>query len=43
MIWDMFPGWDLYYADPAQHLTIAGYDLDDLSDLSDLSDELYLV
>ena len=34
----MFPGLDLYYPDPAQHLTTAGEDLDDLDrDLSDLS------
>ena len=34
----MFPGLDLYYADPAQPLTTAGEELDDLDhDLSDLS------
>ena len=26
----MFPGWDLYDADPVKHLTMAGYDPDDL-------------
>ena len=31
----MFPGLDLYYADPAQRLTTAGDELDDLDhDLS---------
>ena len=31
----MFPGLDLYYADPAQHLEAAGEELDDLDhDLS---------
>ena len=35
----MVPGLDLYYADPAQHLTTAPYNLDDLDcDLSDLSE-----
>ena len=35
----MFPGLDLYYTDPAQHLITAGEDPDDLDrDLSDLSD-----
>ena len=39
MIYDMFSGLDLYCTDPAQHLTTAGYDLDDLYDLDrDLSD-----
>ena len=34
----MFPGLDLYYADPAQPLTAAGEELDDPDhDLSDLS------
>ena len=34
----MFPGLDLYYADPAQPLTAAGEELDDLDhDLSNLS------
>ena len=34
----MFPGLDLYHADPAQPLTTAGVELDDLDhDLSDLS------
>ena len=34
----MFPGFDLYYTDPAQRLRMAGQDLDDLGrDLSDLS------
>ena len=28
---------DLYYTDPAQHLTTSGRDLDDLDDLSDSS------
>ena len=30
MIQDMFPGLDLYYTDPAQHIITAGYGLDDL-------------
>ena len=34
MIWRMFPGLDLCYADPAQPVTTEGEDLDDLSDLS---------
>ena len=35
----MFPGLDLYHANPAQPLTTAGEELDDLDhDLSDLSD-----
>ena len=35
----VFPGLDLYCADPAQPLTTAGEELDDLDhDLSDLSD-----
>ena len=39
----MFPGLDMYYVDPGQHLTTAGEELDDLDrDLSDLS-EVYLV
>ena len=34
----MFPGMDLYYTDPAQHLRTAGYYLHDLDrDLSDPS------
>ena len=34
----MFPGLDMYYVDPGQHLTTAGEELDDLDrDLSDLS------
>ena len=34
----MFPGLDMYYVDPGQHLTTAGEKLDDLDrDLSDLS------
>ena len=34
----MFPGFDLYYADPAQALTTAGEELDDIDhELSDLS------
>ena len=34
MIQHMFPAWDLYYTDPAQHLIItAGYDIDDLDDV----------
>ena len=34
---------DLYHTDPAQHLTTAGYDLDDLDhDLSDLSKNIPL-
>ena len=34
----MFPGLELYYIDPAQHLVTAGEDLYDLDrDLSDLS------
>ena len=34
----MFTGLDLYYADPAQHLTTVGEELDYLDhDLSDLS------
>ena len=38
MIQHMFPGLDLYYADPAQPLTAAGEELDDLDhDLSNLS------
>ena len=38
MIWHMFPGLDLYNADPAQPLTTAGEELDYLDhDLSDLS------
>ena len=38
MIWHMFPGLGLYYADPAHPLTTAGEELDDLDrDLSDLS------
>ena len=38
MMQDMFPTLDLFYTDPAQHLTKAGQDLvDDLDhDLSDL-------
>ena len=28
MIWDMFPGLDLYYADPAQSLTTVGEEID---------------
>ena len=36
MIWDVFPGLDLYYTDPAQHLIAAGLDPDDLS-VDDLS------
>ena len=33
----MFPGLDLHYTDPAQHLRTAGDELDDLDhDLSDL-------
>ena len=36
----MLPGLDLYHADPAQHLTTAGEELDhpdhDLSDLSEV-------
>ena len=31
----MFPGVDLYLADPAQPLTTAGEELDDLDDLSE--------
>ena len=35
----MFPGLDLYYADPAQPLTAASEELDDLDHgLSDLSE-----
>ena len=38
---NVFPGLDLCYTDPTQHITTAGEDLDyldhDLSDLSDLS------
>lgn len=39
MVWDMFPGFDLYSdADLARSLAMAGHEeLDDLSDLSDLS------
>ena len=33
MIYIMFPGLDLYYADPAQPLTTAGKELDDLDEL----------
>ena len=28
MIWDMFPGLDLCYADPAQSLTTVGEEID---------------
>ena len=36
----MFPGLDLYHADPAQPLTKAGAELHDFDhDLSDLSDQ----
>ena len=39
MIYHIFSGLHLYYADPAQPLTMAGQELDDLNhDLSDLSD-----
>ena len=35
----MFPGLDLYYADPAQHVITAGHDLDYLDrGLSDMSE-----
>ena len=30
VIWDRFPGLDLYCTDPARHLLTAGQDLDDL-------------
>ena len=30
MIWHMFPGLDLYYADPARQLITEGEELDDL-------------
>ena len=30
MIWHMFPGLDLYYADPAQPLTTVDEELDDI-------------
>ena len=33
-----FPGLDMYYTDPAQHIAMAGQDLDDLDDLNDLYD-----
>ena len=37
VIEDMFPGLDLYYADPAQRITTAGEESDDLDhDLSEL-------
>ena len=40
MIWHMFPGLDLYNADPAQPLTTAGEEQDDLDhDLSALDVE----
>ena len=39
MIQHMFPGLDMYYADPAQHLTTAGEELGDLDhDLSEVCD-----
>ena len=41
MIQDMFPGFDTYYKDPAQHIPTAGHHLDDLSD--DLSTDLPLL
>ena len=37
----MFPGLDLYYEDPAQHLITAGQAIDDLDrDLCDLSEDV---
>ena len=39
IIWRVDRGWDMCYADPAQHIITAGEDLDDLDDLHrDLSD-----
>ena len=41
MIYHLFPGLDLYCADPAQPLTTASEELDDLDDdLCDLLDDL---
>ena len=37
-IWHMFPGLDLYYADPAQPLTRAGEELDYLDNDMSVSD-----
>ena len=34
---------DLYYANPAQHITTAGDELDDLDDVDDLSEVWYVV
>ena len=46
MVYDRFPGLDLYYADPAQPLTAASEELDDLDDdisVDDLDHVLYEV
>ena len=41
MIWHIFPGLDLFHADPAQPLTTVGQELDDRDhDTPDLSEEL---
>ena len=40
MRWDMFPGLDLYFTDPAQYLITAGQDLNDLD--SDLNRSCFL-